>query len=266
MQNVSWCAAQHPTDLCGEIARLRERVIILEAQLRATSPSPPPLPLFGRALAAEQECERTKQPRTNLLQLLPSDASADVSLHDGRCSRRYAELDEAWSACLAEPHCGGVVRDNGLECPQRQFPRRRRLKLHYELRGGGVAVGSTAAWLCQRRLSALPTGMVASPTAHVAAATSREGYVLIALGSCAMPGYDCVFIRECRSAIRALRRVDRSRPIVVVTDGGIPAKALLGATDADAVHTIPASAIDAGIPVRLPAAALHARVHSQFSH
>ena len=79
-----------------------------------------------------------------------------------------------------------------------------------------------------------------------AQAVPAEGYVFIALGPCSLPGYDCLFLREVREAIGALRAVDPSRPIAAIGDGGIPAAELLRILGCDLVKTISDSATSDG--------------------
>ena len=226
----------------------------------------------GRRLAAEEPCVRERRPHTNLLQLLPSASNADLSVHDGRCSRRYADIDAAWAACMSEAACVGVVRDNGLRCPSgagwSKGKGKGRASYQYELRGGGLQRARTAAWVCAPRLAAHQpiAGTFASPNATVEAATAKQGYVFITLGACSLPNYDCTFIREARMAIRALRLVDQHRPIAVLSDGGVPTAALLAATEADLVTVIDASKLAASSKAAATTADLRVRKLLAYGH
>jgi len=243
----------------SEVLRLRARVATLEAQLAATALAP--VEVTPRVISAPvyrnstvgldrrlEECTRQRFAQTNLRALLPSLPDADLSLHDGRCSRRYADLDAAWTACMAEPACAGVVRDNGLRCSSppplrgrgKGGGRRQQGKLEYELRGHGIESGATVAWACPSRLAALEvvTGTFAAPRSPSGAASAAQGYIFITLGACARPGYACHFVRETRDAIRALRLVDSQRPIAVLSDGSVPTQPLLKATGSDLVTVI----------------------------
>jgi hypothetical protein len=270
--------------LTSEIKRLRARMEDLELQVAAASTSnaladqgssihgdvgrltpglvfhAPP----GRTLA-EVKCQRERRPRTNLVQLLPSLPGSDVNLHSGRCSRRYSTLESAWDACIAEPACSGVVKDNGIPCTSatRGFlwikKKTAEEKRRFELRGGGARRGPGVAWVCPQRLAradesgrTLPAtrrrrgqGKSRHKDAPVAALSNSgvaspesEGYLFIALGPCPMPDYDCLFLREARDAVTNLRKVDGRRPIAVVSDGGVPSSVLLKVLGVDMVTVI----------------------------
>ena len=248
----------------AEIQELRARVIDLEDQIQllggvASTSSRPPLALHASdasasiapvmMLSVAPQCTRKRMPRTNLALLLPSTPDADLSLHDGRCSRRYVNLEAAWEACMAEPECTGVVRDNGLSCPIKPHERvgrsRRRQGdlMKFELRGGAVQSGASAAWVCLSRLSAFDSSMRGTRVASWAqpnATMAIEGYLFIILGPCSLPDLGCPFIRDAREAIRTVRHVDSKRPIAIVTDGGVHSASLLKATRADIVKIVPA--------------------------
>ena len=247
------------SDCDGEVRSLRARVTSLEAELarlRHLLVPAPALPQLdathARRLSSYESCKREKRRNTNLLRLLPSAPDADMSEHDGRCSRRYGDIDSAWEACMAEPACAGIVRDNGLRCRGGEANRRRALgknrgrrsgdTLDFELRGGGVAQGSTTAWICGSRLRALTPVAGTTYRRHnnvkLNNASAAQGYVFIALGPCALPSYNCSFLQEARNAIRALREVDSARPIAVLSDGGVPTQALLQATEADLITVL----------------------------
>ena len=227
---------------------------------RVSQPSPPPSVNHGRRLFASNSyvsasrnqsrhaCgDMQKWPNTNLERLLPSMPNSDLSRHGGRCSRRYEDFETAWAACLAETACVGVVRDNGLRC-QRQRARRRQssggrgVLMSFELRGGNLRSGPGAAWVCPRRLQGVEeadSGLLAAPDRESwASAVPAEGYVLIAFGPCSLPDGGCLFLREAREAIRALRSVDNSRPIAVLSDGAIAASELLALLGCDLVKTV----------------------------
>ena len=225
------------TDCASELAALRLKVASLEARLAQ-------LDLAGgqgRQLADARQpvaatCKYTTHSRSNLVELLPSLPGANLKKFDGRCSRRYVKLEAAWQACERDPVCVGVVRDNGLACGGPLSP--------YELRGGGLHRGSGTAWVCEERLqhTAREGHSVVAPTAPPGASSAREGFSFIVLGACAMPNYDCLFVREVRDAVAALRAVfvgAQRRPIAVISDGGIPARALMEHVQPDLVTTIP---------------------------
>jgi FkbM family methyltransferase len=110
--------------------------------------------LFGSVLKdanasaeARAACQMVEFPRTNLNKLLDAD----------RCLYRYSELASAWSACLVNDACVGVVRDAGLLCG-RSPTHPSGKQLSYELRGGrpikldvGTRVMGTT-YTCQQRL------------------------------------------------------------------------------------------------------------------
>lgn len=192
-------------------------------------------------------CEPTRQPDSNLVELLPSLPDADLNRYDGRCSRRYASLETAWKACMAEPRCTGVVRDNGLACRKGSAARSHQ----FELRGGAVRSGAGTAWTCASRLTsaaALNSAPLISSSAPSGTAKAKEGFMFVVLGSCSRPQYDCTFLQEVRAAIAALRRSMSAsrvpRPIAVVSDGGIAASTLLEQLRPDTVHIIPPRAFD----------------------
>lgn len=236
MTNASGCTP------AGEVAALRSTVASLEAQVAALQRQMGIRESDGRRLevAGGAPCSPAKRDRTNLVELLPSLAGADLTRSDGRCSRRYRNFERAWNACMNEPACVGVSKDNGLPCGG----------LHpFELRGGGVHRGPGTSWVCEARLAAsVSQNSVAAIAAHAPpnAAQAREGFVFIVLGACALPGLDCKFLREVRDAIAALRATFPSRsarPIAVVSDGGISASALIEHLKCDLVHPIPTKAL-----------------------
>lgn len=235
----------------AEVASLRAHVSTLEAQLAALQAQLriPAEPHPGRRLqentSAPVPCgSQQRHDRSNLVELLPSLPSADMSKFDGRCSRRYATLDSAWTACTDEPACVGVVRDNGLRCGRGQQ--------QYELRGGSMQRGPGTAWVCAPRLqqSAAGESALVAPTAPANAAHAREGFVFIVLGACAMPNHDCKFVREVSDAIDALKDVFASglarRPIAVVSDGGINLASLMRRLAPDVLVRIPQADLDGG--------------------
>eukprot|EP00966_Prymnesium_polylepis_P284930 6582680-Prymnesium_polylepis.1 len=99
------------------------------------------------SLATEQHgnCSFVKKPNTNLLELMAVTPKQAEGLHGGRCEFRYPEIGMALAACAANPACGGVSRDNGLNCmpntKRRQMGRQmdgpsRANMLRFELRAG----------------------------------------------------------------------------------------------------------------------------------
>jgi hypothetical protein len=236
-----------PTSCEYEVQALRARIETLEAQLALqTAPI--------RRLEELESCSYEKLEHTNLPELLPSLPGANLKKYDGRCSRRFNRFEAAWAACMKEPACVGVEKDNGLACGggHRRLNGRGESNppFVYELRGGGNSQrGPGTAWVCRKRLKKQQaTGSLAvHPNAPSGAVSAREGFVFIALGACAQPNYDCLFLREVRDAIAALRaRVGAAanrRPVAVISDGAISAPALMEKLQPDLVKVIPQEAL-----------------------
>jgi len=177
-------------------------------------------------------CQREQRARTNLVTLLPSLPGFDLAKYDGRCSRRYGAINEAWRACMAEPGCTGVVRDHGLECtPGKNLP--------FELRAGvSEASRQTNAWVCAERLRA--TEVTEAAARHTGAAP-KEGFLFILHGGCARPDYNCTHVLELREAVASLRAQPLGgRPIAVLSDGAIPAAWLRSRLGVTFVQTLTA--------------------------
>ena len=263
MRNTTSSAcASELTALRAQLAAALERVSRLEDALTpaarrlsdalpATSSASPAGLMSAASLSAP--CRWQEHKLSNLAALLPSAPGADMSHFDGRCSRRYRNFDRAWEACLAEPECTGVVKDNGLACKRSSKTNSGNApaKFVYELRGGSMTRGPGTAWVCDDRIKAReleqsrPMVAAGAPANVISAA---EGYVFIVLGSCSRPALDCLFLNEVESAISTLRKAEPAgsrRPIAIVTDGGVSAKGLLARLKPDLVSTIPAKMLHA---------------------
>ena len=232
LPNGSSCAAEAAA-LRATVESLQARVAHLEAQLGEGALMEGP---SGRRL--EEACHPQKRDSSNLIELLPSSSDADMTRFDGRCSRRHLQFESAWDACMKLTACVGVVRDNGLLCGGG------RVKHQFELRGGGLHRGPGSAWVCPSRLkqSISSSASLVAPTAPAGTARAQEGFIFIVLGACARPDFSCVFLREVRDAIAALRAVHLrkgARPIAVISDGGISTSALMATLKPDLVHMIP---------------------------
>jgi hypothetical protein len=170
------------------------------------------------APAAVGVCERQQRAQTNLVQLIPSIPGSDLSRDDGRCSRRHASINQAWSACMALPECAGVVRDNGIACGGGA-------RLPFELRAGApVPSRKTNAWVCPARLQAAAAAEAVARPPALGSPALREGFLFILHGGCARPDYSCTHVNELKEAVASLQVLPLGgRPIAVISDGGIPA-------------------------------------------
>ena len=244
---------QLESQLAAALARVAHLEQALDGVTNASSTTILGRRLQGSNASSSTHCTRVLHTAANLMELLPSTPTATMNLFDGRCSRRHTSLDSAWKACMAEPDCTGVVRDNGLKCHGRGGPSRGPGSHQYELRGGILQQGvrATTAWACAERLQETEKaggldGQLLSPSARQRGlGSSREGFVFIVLGSCPRRALDCVFLREVKQAIAAVRAAtqasEKVRPVAVISDRGIAPKRLLEALEPDLVHVIPAS-------------------------
>ena len=138
----------------------------------------------GGVHSTHGNCSFVKSPNTNLLELLAATPEqARLYSHGGRCAHRFSDVESALVACAAIPACGGVSRDNGLNCGP-AGPRR------FELRAGTAEPSSknTVSFVCSQREKK-------RKQLRRKGAAMDQGVAFIMIGGCPDSSYSCNFVQ-----------------------------------------------------------------------
>lgn len=131
-----------------------------------------------------------------------------------RCSVRFQNVEEAWSACLQRTSCLGVVKDNGISCggSHRQ----------YELRASVPRPEKgPLAFVCSERVEARRAMQQQHSLDQRKGLNLSAGFLFIVLGACDKPAMSCSHLVDLENSVRLLRAHGMGYPIAVLSDGGV---------------------------------------------